>query len=143
MRAIAARSASLGGMERFPFAFDDRYRWMLRVLGINPDNSEVTVDDDELSVRFGRWRLRTALSNITGMEMSGGYKWYRAIGPRGSFVDRGVSFGTNVDRGLCVKFAEPVPALVAGDMMKHPGMTVTVADIDGLADALRRRGVPD
>jgi hypothetical protein len=28
-------------------------------------------------------------------------------------------------------------------MMKHPGMTVTVADIDGLAEALRSRGVPN
>lgn len=129
-------------MESFPFGFDNRYRLLLRLIGVHPGNAEVTVSDEDLSVRFGWWRLRTPLSNITGMEFSGNYQWYKAIGARGSFVDRGVTFGTNVDRGICVRFAEPVPALVVGDMLKHPGMTVTVADVGGLAAALRRRGVP-
>ena len=142
MPACETRSASLLAMDRFPFAFDDRYRRILRVIGVTPHNSVVTVDDEQLSVRFGRWRLGTPLSNITGMEMSGDYRWYKAIGARGSFADRGLTFGTNVDRGLCVKFAEPVPALVIGDWLKHPGMTVTVADVDGLAEALQSRGVP-
>jgi hypothetical protein len=130
-------------MDVFPFAFDERYRVMLRLIGVHPGNADVTVDDDELRVRFGLWRLHTPLSNITGMEFSGGYTWYRVIGARGSFADRGLTFGTNVERGMCVKFAEPVAALVPGDMLKHPGMTVTVADVDGLSEALRTRGVPN
>jgi hypothetical protein len=40
-----------------------------------------------------------------------------------------------------VKFVEAIPALVAGKAFRHPGLTLTVADVDGLADALRRRGV--
>ena len=127
-------------MERFPFAFDERYRWMLRLIGVHPGNAEVALDDEQLTVRFGRWRLRSPLANIVGWEITENYKWYKAIGARGSFADRGVSFGTNTDRGLCVKFSEPVKGL-AGDMMRHPGMTVTVADVDRLAAALRDRGV--
>ena len=33
-------------------------------------------------------------------------------------------------------------ALVPGNLMKHPGCTVTVADCEGLIAALERRGVP-
>lgn len=115
---------------------------MLALIGVWPSNAELTIDDEELAVRFGWWKLRTPVSNITGFETSGDYKWWKAIGVRGSFVDRGLTFGTSTRRGLCVRFAEPVPALVPGDLMPHPGMTVTVTDIDGLADALRRREVP-
>ncbi len=129
-------------MERFGFDFEDRFRWMLALIGVKPSNTELTIDDEELAVRFGWWKLRTPVSNITGFETSGDYRWWKAIGVRGSFADRGLTFGTSTRRGLCVRFAEPVPALVPGDLMPHPGMTVTVTDIDGLADALRRRGVP-
>lgn len=129
-------------MERFGFEFEERYRWMLALIGVKPSNSEVTVDDEELGARFGLWKLRTPLSNVTGFEISGDYTWWKAIGARGSFKDRGLTFGTTTSRGLCVRFAKPVPALVPGDMMPHPGMTVTVTDIEGLADALRRRGIP-
>jgi hypothetical protein len=139
---LLPKGASLTAMARYAFAFDERYRWLLLPMGVHPGNSDVVIDDTHLAVRFGPWKLRTELANITGFEISGGYRWYKAIGPRGSFSDRGVTFGTNVDRGLCVRFAKPVPALVPGDMMPHPGMTVTVADVEGLADELRRRGVP-
>jgi hypothetical protein len=41
-----------------------------------------------------------------------------------------------------VLFAEPVPALVPGNLVKHAGCTVTVEDSPALAEALKRRGVP-
>jgi hypothetical protein len=128
-------------MEHFAFDFEDRYQWMLALIGVKPSNSEVTVDDKELRVRFGMWKLRTPLSNIVGFETSGDYSWFKAIGARGSFKDRGVTFGSSTRAGLCVKFADPVPALVAGDMFPHPGMTVTVLDVAGLAAALRRHAI--
>ena len=61
--------------------------------------------------------------------------------PTGSFKDRGLTFGSTTRGGICVRFAEPISALVPGDMMPHPGMTVTVTDVEGLAAALRERGV--
>lgn len=124
---------------RFPFAFDSRYRTLLGVLGVKPDNAEVAItDDDRLQVRFGRWRLDTPLSNVTCVQRTGGYSWYKAIGARGSFADRGVTFGTNCDEGVCTEFREPVPALF-GKRFLHPGMTVTVADPDALVALLEER----
>jgi hypothetical protein len=128
-------------MLTFGFEFEERYRWMLALIGVKPSNSEVVIDGDEMRVRFGPWKLHTPLSNVVGFETSGPYKWYRAIGARGSFKDRGLTFGSTTTGGICVKFAEPISALVPGDVMPHPGMTVTVTDVEGLAAALRERGV--
>ena len=126
-------------METFEFAFAERYRPMLRLIGVTPNTALVTVGDDELRVRFGSWRLHTPLTNVEGFERSGDYQWFKAIGARGSFADKGVTFGTNTDAGVCVRFADPVPALLPGGLMAHPGMTVTVADPDGFAASLEAR----
>lgn len=129
-------------IETFEFAFEPRFRGLLRVIGVTPDTTLVTVTEDAFRVRFGGWTLETPLANCTGTCITEDYRWYRAIGARGSFKDKGVTFGTSTERGVCVRFAEPVPALVPGNLLKHPGATVTVADCDGLVAALTRRAVP-
>ena len=48
--------------------------------------------------------------------------------PHLSFTDRGVTFATNRDLGLCIRFHEPVPAIAPFGLLRHPGATVTVAD---------------
>lgn len=126
-------------METFEFAFAERHRPLLRLIGITPNTALVTVSDEELRVRFGRWRLSTPIANIEGLEQSGDYRWFKAIGARGSLADKGVTFGTNTDRGVCVCFHEPVSALLPGNLMAHPAMTVTVADPEGLTAALESR----
>lgn len=128
-------------MHRFEFAFDNKFRLPLLLLGVTPMTSHATITGDELIVRFGPWKLETPLSNITCHQVTEDYQWFKAIGPRGSFADRGVTFGTNTDKGVCVKFAEPVPGLVVGDIIKHPGATLTLADIDGFIAALDEAGV--
>ncbi len=129
-------------MQTFDFEFHPRYRYLLRPLGVHPGNSFVAItDDEEFHAKFGRWEIRTPLSNITGFERSGGYKWWKAIGIRGSVADHGVTFGSTTRQGVCVKFAEKIPALVAGP--RHPGLTVTVADPDGLVAALAAGGVAE
>ncbi len=126
-------------METFDFDFDPRFERYLSLVGVRPNNSRVTIDDDHLCVEFGPWRLTTPMSNITGFQRSGDYKWYRAIGARGSFKDGGITFGTTCDQGVCTKFRCPEPALMPFGLMKHPGMTVTLADPDGFVAALERR----
>lgn len=124
----------------FHFAFEMPWRIPLAALGVTPSTAYVILTgDDRLRVRFGPWKLETPLSNVTGTQTSGDYHWYKAIGPRGSFVDRGVTFGTSTSAGLCVTFREPVPALTGPRGMKHPGMTVTVENVEGLRDAIESR----
>ncbi len=124
--------------ERFAFAFDRRFARLLMLVGIRPDTAEVVLTDTALTARFGRLRLTTPWSNVRDVEVTRGYRWFKAIGPRASLADRGVTFGTNAQAGTCVCFHTPVPAL-AGERLPHPGLTVTVADPEGLAAAIRRR----
>jgi hypothetical protein len=118
---------------RFPFRFAPAYLAAALPFGVTPRTAWVQLDD-HLTVRFGPWHLRTSLSNITGVEQSWNYSFVKTAGPAHlSFTDRGVTFATNGDRGLCVCFGEPVRALWP---LSHPGATMTVADIDGLQQAL-------
>lgn len=124
--------------QRFSFAFDPRFRRPLALLGVRPATCEVTIDDDHFDARFGRWRVRTPVSNLADVMVTRDYRAIKAIGPRGSLADRGATFGSSTRAGVCVCFHEPVTAL-AGPLMRHPGLTVTVEDPEGLAAAVRAR----
>ncbi len=123
--------------QTFPFRFDEKWRLpLLAVAGATPRNSRVVVTDTHLDARFGRFRLKTPLSNCKDTQITRDYAWFKAIGPRASFADWGVTFGSNTEAGLCICFHEPVGALVTKNIMRHPGMTVTVEDVEGLQAAL-------
>ena len=124
---------------RFDFAFAPAYRLPALALGITPSSAYVEVDAESLQVRFGLWSLRTDLDNVMAVHRTGGYAWLKTVGPPHlSFVDRGVTFATNGDRGVCLMLREPVPGIDPTGRIRHPGVTLTVADPDGFEDALRR-----
>jgi hypothetical protein len=126
-------------MEIFPFSFEPVFRPVLLGLGVHPGNSLVTLtDDDRFVAQFGRWRVDTPIANIDCIEISGPYRFYRAIGVRGSAVDYGLTFGSTTDGGVCVTFHEPIPRVIPS-RREHPGLTVTVADREGLVAALEAR----
>ncbi len=128
-------------MQTWLFDFDRRYERLLGVLGVRPDNSRVELHDDRIAVHFGRWSLATPWSNVKGTQITRDYQAIKAIGARGSFKDNGVTFGSNTNAGLCLCFHKPVPSLLGplGDLMKHPGMTITVEDCEGLQAEVERR----
>lgn len=117
------------------------------VVGGNRHRAGVVLSDTTFTVRFGPWLLHTPISNIAGASVSGPYRWWKVIGPaRLSFADRGLTFATNDDCGVCVQFREPVPGMEFTGTLRHPGLTVTVADVHGLVaalDAVRPDEPPD
>jgi hypothetical protein len=126
--------------ERFRFAFDDRFRLPLAAVGVTRATAFVSLTAaDVLVARFGPWTCETPLANVTCVERTGPYRWWRAIGARLSFADLGATFGSTTAGGVCLCFAEPVRALDAIGLLRHPGLTVTVADLDGFAAAVERR----
>lgn len=124
--------------DTFPFAFDRRFAAPLRVLGVRPETSGVFVDDDTLRIVFGPWKVRTPLANVADIQVSDGFRWFRAIGPRVSLADRGATLGTNAEEGACILLHEPVPLLL-GDRLPHPGITVTVDGPRALEATIRSR----
>jgi hypothetical protein len=126
--------------ERFAFAFDDRFRVALALSGVLPSTCSVTLTDGgRLVARFGPWRCETEIGNVADASVTGPYRWWRAVGPRFSFADRGATFGSTPAGGACITFREPVPALAPGGWLRHPGLTVTVAEPARFVERLRAR----
>ena len=121
----------------FPYSYDRRFKPLLQAFGVRSesDGVEVTRTGDFVA-SFGRLRLVTAFDNVAGAHITERYAWYKAIGARLSFVDDGLTFGTNAGRGVCVHFRERVPPVLG--RRGHSALTVTVADCHGLVRALGR-----
>ena len=125
---------------RFEFRFAEAYRRPARLFGITPDTAYVDVDESFFDSRFGRWRVRTPLANIVAVEVTGPYAFFKTAGPaRLAITDRGLTFATNGHRGVLIAFRSPVKGLDPTGFLRHPELTVTVRDVDGLAECLRGR----
>jgi hypothetical protein len=121
----------------FPYAVDRRYLPVLLPLGFRRSKHGVTVSDDgELRASLGFLTLRTPLDNVEGAHVTRDYRWWTAVGARMSFVDDGLTFGTNTHAGVCIHFRDKVPSALR--RQGHSALTVTVEDLDGLVAALQR-----
>lgn len=126
-------------LRRFPFAFAFPYWPASAALGITPMTAHVDVDTYRGSVhaRFGPWQVTTTIDNIKGTHITGGYRLWKTIGPPHiSFTDRGLTMATNSREGVCLEFVEPVRGALPTSRLRHPGLTVTVADCRGLIEAI-------
>ncbi len=127
-------------VEVFTFAFDALHRRVSRLFGVSPDNAVVTLRDSEFDACFGPWRVSTPYGNISDVELTGPYQLIKTIGPpRLAITDRGLTFATNSRAGVCLSFRDAVPGIEPTGRLRHPNLTVTVADTAGLAAALRTR----
>ena len=119
----------------FRYACDTRLIPFWGVFGVRPSKDGVTLTDEgHLKVTFGLLKLETPLENVDGAHITRDYRWWTAVGARGSMKDDGLTFGTNANAGVCVHFA----TLVRSPLRRsgHSALTVTVADLDGLVTAL-------
>ena len=117
----------------FDFEFEPSLARWAAVFGIRPATTRVCLAGDTLAIDFGPWKLRTPLANVAGAEITGPYRTFKVIGPAHlSFSDRGLTFATSRRRGVCIRFVEPVPALLPVRALKHPAATVTVTRAEAL-----------
>ena len=124
-------------MARFPFRFDLPYRIAGAPFGIAPRTTWAEVAGGTLHVRFGPWSVDTTVDNVNDVEETGPFAFAKTAGPAHlSFADRGLTFATNGQRGLCIRFVEPVGGIDPFGRIRHPGLTVTVDRTDQLAQAL-------
>jgi hypothetical protein len=135
---LIERVQSLGEVmaEFFAYEVDRRLAPFWLPFGVRPSKDGVTITDDgTFRATFGFFRVETPLTNIDGAHVTRNYRWWTAAGARGSLVDDGLTFGTNRTAGVCVHFREPVPSPLR--RKGHSAITVTVADVDGLAARLQ------
>jgi hypothetical protein len=121
--------------DTYLYEIDMRFLPLLAIFGLRPKRDGVRVGDDGIpAATFGWLHLATPLSNIEGAHVTRDYRWWTAIGPRRSFSDDGLSFGTNNQAGVCVHFRKKVPSPLG--RRGHSALTVTVADVEGLTRRL-------
>lgn len=124
--------------ETFAFLFAPAYRLAGLPFGITPASARVAIIDDTLDIRFGPWHLTTGLDNVVDAEeVTGPYGFLKTAGPAHlSLVDRGITFATNAQHGVCIRFRTPVPAIEPLRLVRHPAATVTVSQPRMLAARL-------
>lgn len=120
----------------FPYRLDNRWKAMFVVLRVGADDGVTITADGRLVATYGRFTVDTPLDNIDHTQVSGPHRWYTAVGPRLSFSDDGLTFGTNHQRGLCIEFIEKVPRVIG--FKNHSALWVSVADPEALAAAIGR-----
>jgi hypothetical protein len=124
-------------VETFNFRFASSYRLPGLLFGITPRTARVTISGGRLEIRFGLWLLQSELANIIDTEVTGPYQFLKTAGPAHlSLADSGITFATNSDRGLCIRFRASVPAMDPLGILRHSAATVTVDNIERLAARL-------
>ena len=119
---------------RFPYDIDRRWSPIFTALRVSDRDGVEITEDGMLRATYGRVKVETPLSNVDHTLITGPHRWYTAVGLRLSFTDDGITFGTNHRRGLCIAFKEKVPKIIG--FKDHSALWVSVADPEGLADAL-------
>ena len=120
--------------DTYPYQVDTPFLPLLLLSGFRPRRDGVTIADGRLTAKLGWFELSTEMSNVAGGHITRGYRWWRAVGPRLSFKDDGLTFGTNARAGVCIHFRSKVPSLLRPS--GHSALTVTVEDLDGLVAAV-------
>ena len=124
---------------RFAFGFEPLLRPFAALATVLPGNAHVDVGEEQVVIRFGMWGMAFPRAEVVDVEATGDFWLPKVAGPpHVSLADRGVTFATNRERGLCIRFRRPQRGIDPLGLIRHPGATVTVDDIEGLTHALRR-----
>jgi hypothetical protein len=111
--------------------------WAARIFGVSPSSAWVEIQSGWLTAHFGPWVCRTPVDNVISAEQTGPYRWWKVAGPAHlSVADLGLTFATTAAAGVCIRFRHPVPGIDPLGAIRHPSLTVTVADVHRLVRAL-------
>jgi hypothetical protein len=122
---------------RFPIRIGRRSRPVVRLFGATPETAWAELDGD-LEIRFGRFRIRTPVSNLARWRIEGPFVWIKAIGVRRSFRGGDMSFAGSAHGGVRIDLIEDV----RWGALRVPAVWIGADDLDGLAAELLRRGIP-
>ena len=112
---------------------------ILALFGVRGETSAVVrIDGDRLTARFGFLRAETPLSNIERWDITGPYRWWRALGVRATVGQPELTFGGSAHGGVCLHLREKVRISRLGVRELY----LTVDDLEGLGAALAARGIP-
>ena len=123
--------------QHFPYLRDARWSALFLALGVRAADGVTVSAKGDLIATYGRFKVKTTLDNVDRTEITGPHRWYTAVGLRLSLSDDGITFGTNHRKGLSIAFVKKVPRVIG--FRKHSSLWVSVADPEGLAQAIAQR----
>ena len=123
--------------QRFPILVEPRYRLVLRLFGVKPENAFVDLGET-LEASFGWSQITTPVSNCRRWSIEGPWRAITALGVRMSVRHRDITFGGTPRGGVRIDFHEPVRYW----RFRPPALYLTVEDFEGFAAALSARGIP-
>jgi hypothetical protein len=124
----------------FPIRLQRRFRIPLLLWGVLRRNSYVTLDENALSIRFGLFRLRVNLADVERWEIGGPYRWWMALGVRGTPGVPEISFAGSAHGAVVLLMRQPIPRWTWKRNLRR--IYVAADDLEGLAGELERRGIP-
>jgi len=124
---------------RFPLRLERRFRLLLLPFGARPGNSYVSLDGDQLAVRFGFFGLELALSQVGSWEIGGPYRWWMALGVRSTPTVPEISFAGSDHGAVVLHLREPIRRWLWKRNLRD--VYLAVDDLAALAAELARRGI--
>ena len=121
----------------FPIRLQASLRPLLLLFGVRLDRATVRVDSERLVARFGFFGAETPVVNISRWDITGPYRWWRAVGVRRTLGTHDLSFGGSAHGGLCLHFREAIRV----GRLSVTDLYLTVDDLDGLGEALTSLGI--
>lgn len=125
---------------RYPIRLERRFRLLLLPFGALRRNSHVALEGDELKVRFGFFSLRARLSQVERWEIGGSYRWWTALGVRGTPTVPEISFAGSDHGAVVLHLRQPIRRWWWKRNLRE--IYLAVDDLEGFAAELERRGVP-
>jgi hypothetical protein len=135
-RETTARPSSIS----YAFAFEPPLDRWARLCAVVPTRCYVRTDEHGFEAVFGLWRVATVWSNVVDVERTGPYTAWKVAGPAHvSFGDRGITMAATTRGGACLRFREPVRGIDPFGLIRHPGITLGVDDLDRFVDDVESR----
>lgn len=122
----------------FPIRLQRGLRPILLFFGVRRGNAFAAVDGDRLIAKFGFFGAETTLANIERWDITGPYRWWRAVGVRATLGKRDLTFGGSAHGGVRVRFRERVRI----SRLQIQELYLTTDDLEGFGAALTARGIP-
>ena len=123
--------------QTFPIRLAPGLRPLLLFWGVTPSRAWVRLEPDRLVARFGFFHADIPLADIEWWDITGPYRWWRAVGVRQTLFHPDISFGGSAHGGLRVhlRSRRRISWVNANEFY------VTVDDLEGLGAALAARGI--
>lgn len=122
----------------FPIRLQHGLRPILLLFGVRRGNAYALIDGDRLIAKFGFFGAETSISNIERWDITGPYRWWRAVGVRATLGRPELTFGGSAHGGVRVRFRERVRI----SRLSIRDLYLTVDDLEGFGAALAARGIP-